>query len=75
MVPYIAPGDYASQDIQITFGPDSRAVSVPVPIVDDQLDEENIERFTASLTQDTVNPRVTVSPDQAEVQIIDNDGK
>ena len=43
--------------------------------MDDQLDEENIERFTASLTQDTVNPRVTVNPDLAEVQIIDNDGR
>ena len=73
--PCTAPDDYDRQDVQITFGPASQTVQVPVPIVDDTLDEESVERFTASLVQDTVNPRVTVNPDEAEVRIIDNDGK
>ena len=50
-------------------------VTIPVPIIDDNLDEEDEERFTASLTQVTVNPRVSIAPSEAEVLIADNDGK
>ena len=49
-------------------------VTIPVPIVDDRLDEEDEERFTASLTQVTVNDRVTISRPEAEVLITDDDG-
>ena len=72
---FTAPGDYTHQDIQITFGPMSQSAAVRIPIVDDTLDEDSMERFTVSLILDTDNPRVTVSPDLAEVRIIDNDGK
>ena len=49
-------------------------ITFPVPIVDDNLDEEELERFIASLTRVTDNPRVTIDPDQADVFIRDNDG-
>ena len=47
--------------------------TVSVQIEDDLIDEEDIERFTASLVLDTDNPRVTIDPDMAEVVIADND--
>jgi hypothetical protein len=48
---------------------------VDVPINDDDFDEEDIEKFTASLRLVTDNPRVEISPPMAEVFIQDNDGK
>ena len=50
-------------------------MTVLVPIIDDLLDEEDLERFTASLTLVTDNPRVMIDPPMAEVLIRDNDGK
>jgi hypothetical protein len=50
-------------------------MDVDVPIIDDDLDEEDIERFIASLTLVTDNPRVMIRPPMAEVFIQDNDGK
>ena len=50
-------------------------MTILVPIEDDLLDEEDLERFTASLVLVTDNPRVQIAPPQAEVIIEDNDGK
>ena len=46
-----------------------------MPIEDDDLDEEDLERFIATLALVTDNPRVEIDPPLAEVIIEDNDGK
>ena len=50
-------------------------MTVLVPIQDDDLDEEDLERFIATLELVTDNPRVQIAPPLAEVIIEDNDGK
>ena len=70
-----APDDYATQNTSLTFNSVTTQLLVPVPIVDDELDEEDEERFTALLNLVTNNPRVTIDPAMAEVLIVDNDGK
>ena len=70
-----APDDYTSVLQTLTFRSRLPSMTVLVPINDDDLDEEDLERFTASLTLVTDNPRVTINPPMAEVLIVDNDGK
>ena len=71
-----APIDYTSVLGQaLTFRSRLPSMTVLVPIIDDLLDEEDIERFTANLTLVTDNPRVEIAPPMAEVLILDNDGK
>ena len=70
-----APDDYTSVLQTLTFRSRLPSMTVLVPIIDDLLDEEDLERFTASLTLVTDNPRVTIAPPMAEVLIRDNDGK
>ena len=70
------PADYTSVlDRSLTFNTQLPPMTVPVPIIDDDLDEEDLERFTASLVLVTNNPRVQIAPPLAEVIIEDNDGK
>ena len=70
-----APDDYTSVLQNLTFRSRLPSMTVLVPINDDLLDEEDLERFTASLTLVTDNPRVSIVPPMAEVLIVDNDGK
>ena len=42
-----------------------------VPIVDDNIYEADVERFTVSLALETDHPRVTISPSVAEIYIED----
>ena len=58
---------------QLTFGPAVSSIAVPVDIIDDDLLEEMIESFYASLTSDV--PRLELSPDEATVDITDNESK
>lgn len=68
--------DYTSVlDRSLTFSTRLPPMTVLVPINDDLIDEEDIERFTASLVLVTDNPRVQIAPQEAEVLILDNDGK
>ena len=72
---YTAPDDYIGiQNRSLTFSTPLPPMSIPVTILDDLLDEEDIERFTASLTLVTDNPRVQIDPSLAEVLIEDDDG-
>ena len=72
---YTAPDDYSGiQNRLLTFSAASTSVTVPVPIIDDLLDEEDTEKFNASLVQVTNSPRVLIDPQLAEVIILDNDG-
>ena len=71
-----APNDYTGQqDEPIPISSSVTESIFPVPIEDDNLTEEELERFTASLTLVTVNPRVTIAPEQADIFIQDNDSK
>ena len=58
---------------QLTFGPAVSSITVPVDIIDDLLLEELIESFSASLG--SVVPRLVLLPDEATVDITDNEGK
>ena len=49
-------------------------LTVPVTIVDDNLDEIDLENFTASLVRVTDISLVTINPELAQVIIEDNDG-
>ena len=70
------PADYTSVlDQSLTFSTQLPPMTVFVPIKDNNLDEEDLERFTASLVLVTNNPRVQIAPPPAEVIIEDNDGK
>ena len=72
---YTAPDDYTGiQNRSLTFSTPLPPMSIPVTILDDLFDEEDIERFTASLTLVTDNPRVQIDPSLAEVLIEDDDG-
>ena len=73
---HTAPEDYTGIFNQaLTFSTRLPPMTVLVPINDDDLDEEDRERFTASLVLLTNNPRVQIAPPQTEVIIEDNDGK
>ena len=70
----LAPGDYAAVISQpLLFNPNITSVSVSIPIIDDDLDEEN-EYFFANLDYDTVRPNVMLDPNVTRIVIEDNDG-
>jgi hypothetical protein len=72
----VDPVDYTSVlNLALTFSSRLPSMDVDVPINDDDFDEEDIERFTASLRLVTDNPHVEIRPPMAEVFIQDNDGK
>ena len=72
----LSPADYQSVDQTLTFTPDQRTLTISVPVVDDQIDE-NDETLTGNL--ELVSPDTdaapTISPDFAVLRIDDNDSK
>ena len=69
-LPSPAPGDYTSIDMVLTFDGGNIQITVPVEIVEDN-NPEDTEEF--SLHLELVNGiNVTVSPDEATFQILDN---
>ena len=72
---FAAPSDYSVTQRQLTFTSGNTRIPVSIPIADDS-DIEDVESFFANLEIDaTVFPEVTVSPDQATINIISNDCK
>ena len=70
-LPSPAPGDYTSIDTMLTFDSDNIQITVPVGIVDDDIHEDPDEFFLLHL--ELINGiNVTVSPDEAMIQIVDN---
>ena len=69
-----APTDYTSISRELTFSATNTREDVAIPITDDNIDEA-IEQFLGRLTMVTSGVSVILSPDQATVQIIDDDGK
>ena len=71
-----APEDYSYLTTTFNITNDSEAVSVTVPIVDDNFFEES-ETFTAviSLVNEKDEACIVLQPSKAEVTILDNDSK
>ena len=69
----IAPDDYNPvSDVQLTFSPNQTTQTFNVNTLDDNVLEDATERlFVAATTDDS---SVTVSPDQASITILENDG-
>ena len=66
--------DYGEiSDRQLIFSSAVSNLAVHVDIIDDNVLEELVERFTAVLS--SVVPRLTLLPEVANVDIIDNDGQ
>ncbi len=69
--------DFQSRSIELTFGPsaDSRQeITVPIAIVDD-LFVENDQMLAGVLSLNVMDNDVILSPSEASITIIDNDGK
>ena len=66
--PTAPPGDYTGiLDRALTFSPQLPSMTVLVPIEDDLIDEEDLERFTVSLILVTDNALVLIALPQVEV--------
>ena len=67
--------DYTGiSDLSLTFGPNTSSIDIPVDINNDNVFELT-EMFSAALSfpGDPI-PRVTLSPDSAQITIFDDDG-
>ena len=66
--------DYQVQSMLLTFGPASNRIDIPVTIMNNNV-YELTEKFNGVLSfpGDPV-PRVTLSPNSADVTILDDDG-
>ena len=70
-----APGDYTSVTQLLTFTPSTTRLSVSIPITNDNVTESPealISRLTGLIPNDT---SVVLNPDEAVIQIIDDDRK
>ena len=66
--------DYGEiSDRQLIFSSAVSNLAVRVDIIDDNVLEELVERFTAVLS--SVVPRLTLLPEVANIDITDNDGQ
>ena len=69
-----APVDYTSITRTLTFRPTgSKRQTVTIQITNDEIDE-NLENFFANLELVPTDLDVNLSPEQTEIEIIDNDG-
>ena len=64
--------DYSTVISEVTFQPGETRITVPVPIIDDDIFED-VEIFRAHLT--TTDDNVNISDSMATVSIVDNDGE
>ena len=73
---FLAPDDYTSiSGSLLTFSVTNTRFDVSIPVNNDNINE-GIEEFLAILTfQSVVGENIQLVPDQATVQINDNDGK
>ena len=71
---HIASGeqDFVAHSVELTFGPGVTEQVVMIAIIDD-LRLENDEQFNSFVSLTVADPAVTLSPDQANITIIDND--
>lgn len=70
--------DYIGVPSPSTFtysGTNSQPMCTTIPISDNQVLEETIEDFFVNLALSTAVERVSIDPDRAQVNILDNDRK
>ena len=65
--------DYQSVNQTLTFTPDITTQTVSVPVMDDEIDEED-EDILATLELEG-DQNVQIQPDEATLLILDDDGK
>ena len=71
----LSTSDYTSVNRTLTFSSTSTRITISVPILDDNIDE-NDEIFLANLELDQVNSVLfaLIQPDKATLRILDDDG-
>ena len=70
----VSPLDYGALDKILTFPTCDTRVCTDVTIVDDDIAEFTENFFVSLLRTDQLDSRITLSPTEAEVEILDNDG-
>ena len=73
-LPYIATDDYTSIDRELILTNDTTSQVIDIDIVDDDFIEPN-EVFLVRLELLTPEPGITLSPNEARITIVSNDGK
>ena len=68
------PNDYTTVDRLLVFNGSTDNIMVDVPIVDDDLAEDD-EVFSAELVAVAPSALITIAPATTTINIIDNDGK
>ena len=70
----LSDSDYQSVNQTLTFSPTNTTITISVPILDDQVDEDR-EFFIVKLALVNEQQNVQIQPDEATVFVEDNDGK
>ena len=65
--------DYGFLDVPLPFDACDRRSCVNITITDDEV-LENLELFSVTLRRNGLDPRISLDPTVAEIQITDNDG-
>ena len=72
----LSGSDYESVNITITFDPDNTRILVPVPVLEDDIDEEDEDILARlGLEPGGGNQNIQISPDEATLVIVDDDSK
>ena len=67
--------DYTSEDVLLTFSATNTRHTVPISITDDVINENTEEFFARLVIESTQSGRIELEPEQATIQITDNDGR
>ena len=67
--------DYHSGPYSVTFSPGQTSAAFDIPIIDDNILEENYNFMLTMNSSSLPNSVTRGNPDQTTVTIVDNDGK
>lgn len=71
---YAGPEDFSALDMLLTFNASMERIPVEILIVNDDIDE-NSENVFSRLRLESLDASVDVTPDEATILILDDDGK
>lgn len=71
---YVGPADFSALDVLLTFNASTERIPVQILIVNDDIDE-NSENLLSRLRLESVDASVSVTPDEATILILDDDGE